>query len=74
MPFANLIFELSSRFHLTDGSGDPVALQLSVILAPSLTVVSLELELSSMFGGTVIKEKRISTNLNHYIYSEDVID
>lgn len=48
------ILELSSRFHLMVGVGLPVALHFNVMLAPSRTMMSLELSESSMFGGTAI--------------------
>lgn len=45
---------MSSLFHLTVGIGLPEARQRSVIFEPSLTITSLELNESSMFGGTEI--------------------
>lgn len=55
LPISDLliaILELSSRFHFTVGAGLPVARHLSVMLAPSRTIISLELNESSMLGGT----------------------
>lgn len=46
------IFELSSRFHFTDGIGLPVARHLSVTLAPSRITTSVDVNESSIFGGT----------------------
>lgn len=46
------ILELSSLFHFTVGAGLPVALHFRVMLAPSRTIISLELRESSMLGGT----------------------
>lgn len=48
------IFELSSRFHLTDGDGLPVARHFSVTLEPSCTTTSVDVSESSMLGGTGI--------------------
>jgi hypothetical protein len=42
----------SSRFHLTLGSGEPVAMHVSVTFAPSRTITSVLLSASSMLGGT----------------------
>lgn len=47
------IFSSESRFHFTVGVGDPVARQRSVTFEPSRTITSLELNESSMFGGTI---------------------
>lgn len=52
-----VILVLSSRFHLTLGVGDPVALQVNVSFAPSRTMTSLLLRESSMFGGTVTSNR-----------------
>lgn len=60
-----VILELSSLFHLTLGCGNPVALQVKVSLAPSLTITSLLLRESSIFGGTANNTK---TNY-HYCQS-----
>lgn len=49
-----VIFELSSRFHFTDGSGLPLALHLSVTLDPSRTTTSVDVSASSILGGTVM--------------------
>lgn len=60
LPISDLfmfIFALSSRFHLTVGIGLPVARHLSVMFDPSRTITSLELNESSMFGGTATKNK-----------------
>lgn len=46
------ILELSSRFHLMVGLGEPAARHVSVTLAPSRTITSLELSESSIVGGT----------------------
>lgn len=54
-PLLMEIFELSSRFHLMVGLGEPLARHVSVTLAPSRTITSLELNESSMVGGTINK-------------------
>ena len=51
------IFVLSSRFHLIVGWGEPCALHFKVTLEPSRTITSLELNESSIDGGT-LKEKK----------------
>lgn len=51
------IFELSSRFHLMVGCGEPCARHFNVMFEPSRTITSLELKLSSMLGGTVRKRR-----------------
>lgn len=56
------IFELSSRFHLMVGLGEPLARHVRVTLAPSRTITSLELNESSIVGGTVNKHEE------QYIY------
>lgn len=61
-----MILWLSSLFHLTLGCGEPVALQVSVSLAPSRTITSLLLSESSIFGGTETKTKR--KNLINFSY------
>lgn len=55
LPWAVLfttIFWPSSLFHLIEGSGLPLALQRSVTLSPSRTIISLDVNASSIFGGT----------------------
>lgn len=52
-----LIFSLSSLFQRILGVGLPVALQVSVTFAFSLTIASDELCESSIFGGTKKKKK-----------------
>lgn len=47
-----LMVLLSSRFHLTTGSGEPEAAQDSVTLAFSRTITSEELWVSDILGGT----------------------
>lgn len=46
------IFELLSRFHLTDGTGLPDARHFNVTFAPSRTTTSVDVNASSIFGGT----------------------
>lgn len=56
------IFSIESRFHLTVGVGLPLARQRNDTFEPSRTITSLELNESSMFGGTVDnKEKERET-------------
>lgn len=53
-----LILLPSSLFQRTLGSGEPVAIHVSVTLAPSRTITSVLLSASSMLGGT-------ETNMAH---------
>lgn len=53
------IFSIESRFHLTTGVGLPLALQRSVTFDPSRTIKSLELNESSIFGGTIVESSEI---------------
>lgn len=61
------ILVLSSRFHLTLGVGDPVALQVNVSLDPSRTITSLLLIESSIFGGTRINKNYVSKRRNNLL-------
>lgn len=51
-----VIFSIESLFHLTTGGGLPCARHRNVKLLPSRTITSLELNESSIFGGTNLKE------------------
>lgn len=51
------IFSIESRFHLTVGVGLPIARHRSDTFEPSRTITSLELNESSMFGGTAVGER-----------------
>lgn len=53
-----LMVELSSRFHLTTGSGEPDAAHARDTLAFSRTITSEELCVSEMLGGTANREGR----------------
>lgn len=72
------IFELSSRFHLTAGSGLPVALHISVTLTPSRTTMSVDVTASSMFGGTMVwgmeNNGNVLSFLNHIYNSLQIIN
>lgn len=61
-----LIFVLSSLFHLTVGSGDPVALQTRVSFEPSRTITSLLLWESSIFGGTENNKNTLKTERENW--------